>query len=417
MKQKLLLLVALLCSAFSAQAATAVSYPGQTITSTSDYYFLLNTNQNKFLNLGANGAVSLGTAANTAWCITKNDDGTYTIGSNGKYIYIKVTNSDDTTLAYIAPEQDNTNNGGSKNLYAKLSNSNQNYASYKGRRTNSYQFFDYIETTSWLGTPMKYAGVLMWDTNNNNITTLMALNEKWPWERQLTENNSTKSMWVLVKFDNMKANMTISKAAEYGTFVAPFDVTLPVGVTAYQVKSITEADNTADDYVEGDIYTLNLKAVAGAQATTMTLPANTPVIVHAAALNETLSQDFYGNPTGTENANRDRFLTGTYELQEAVPGSYILQYEQERAAFLLVSGEEELYCGKNRAYLTLPEDVAAAGIKAFNLSGIETGITRIPVADSKELRDNAIYDLTGRRLAEKPARGLYIQNGKKILVK
>ena len=211
--------------------------------------------------------------------------------------------------------------------------------------------------------------------------------------------------------------MTISKTAEYGTFVAPFSVDLPVGVTAYQVESFTEADNTADDYVEGDIYTLNLKAVAGAQATTMTLPANTPVIVHAAALNETLSQDFYGNPTGTENANRDRFLTGTYELQEAEVGTYILQYEQERAAFLLVSGEEELYCGKNRAYLTLPEDVAAAGIKAFNLSGIETGITRIPVADSNELQDNAIYDLTGRRLAEKPARGLYIQNGKKILVK
>ena len=47
----------------------------------------------------------------------------------------------------------------------------------------------------------------------------------------------------------------------------------------------------------------------------------------------------------------------------------------------------------------------------------EPKITRIPVADSNELQDNAIYDLTGRRLAEKPARGLYIQNGKKILVK
>ncbi|MBR3547654.1 MAG: hypothetical protein IKN86_08830 [Bacteroidaceae bacterium] len=415
MKQKLLLLVALLCSAFSAQAGP-VSYPGQTITSTSDYYFLLNTSENKFLNLSANGTVSLGDAK-TVWCITKNADDTYTIGSNGKYIYIKATNDNYTTLAYIAPEQDNTNNGGSKNLHAKLSDSNQNYASYNGRRTNSYQFFDYIETTTLIGTKMRYAGVLMWDKDNNNKNTLIALWEEWPWTQQVTENNKSKSMWVLVKFDNMKANMTISKAAEYGTFVAPFDVTLPADVTAYQVESFTEADNTADDYVEGDIYTLNLKAVAGAQATTMTLPANTPVIVHAAALNETLSQDFYGNPTGTKNANTDGFLTGTYELQEAEVGTYILQYEQERAAFLLVSGEEELYCGKNRAYLTLPEDVAAAGIKAFNLSGIETGITRIPVADSNELQDNAIYDLSGRRLAEKPARGLYIQNGKKILVK
>ena len=31
--------------------------------------------------------------------------------------------------------------------------------------------------------------------------------------------------------------------------------------------------------------------------------------------------------------------------------------------------------------------------------------------------DTAIYDLNGRRLHEKPARGLYIQGGKKYLVK
>ena len=29
----------------------------------------------------------------------------------------------------------------------------------------------------------------------------------------------------------------------------------------------------------------------------------------------------------------------------------------------------------------------------------------------------AIYDLQGRRLSEKPAKGLYIEDGKKILIK
>ena len=416
MKQKLLLLVALLCCAFSAQAG-AVSYPGQTITSTSDYYFLLNTFENKFLNLSANGTVSLGDAK-TVWCITKNADDTYTIGSNGKYIYIKATNDNYTTLAYIAPEQDNTNNGGSKNLHAKLSDNNQNYASYNGRRTNSYQFFDYIETTTLIGTKMRYAGVLMWDKDNNNKKTLIALWEDWPWTQQVTENPSTKSMWVLVKFDNMKANLTVSGKAQYGTFVAPFDVTLPDGITAYQVE---DYDETA--------YLINLNPVAGAGTTTATLSANTPVIVENLT-GETITKDYWGNPTGTENENKntDGFLTGSYTLQNAPTGSYLLQYrpkagtaDEYETIFLLVSEEKPLQCGQNRCWLTLGDaEIEPAGVKSFKLNGTATGIVDIPVLDKKDgniLSDTDIYDLSGRRLSEKPARGLYIQNGKKILVK
>ncbi len=32
-------------------------------------------------------------------------------------------------------------------------------------------------------------------------------------------------------------------------------------------------------------------------------------------------------------------------------------------------------------------------------------------------QDNTIYDLSGRKLTEKPAKGIYIQGGKKFFVK
>ena len=405
MKQKLLLIVALLCSAFSPLRSADVR--GVAIpTNKSGVYLAHIYNNNKYLYMTASNTLAwMSQVPSNKWCITYNaENKTFTLSRRSMSIYLAWgSNGND-----AAKFGDNTTSG-SCELYGTYTTKN----TYNGA---NYMFY--------LWDREKQKALLLSAPASGETGPLQAVREDMG---TLLDDEDPAfpaghlEKWLLVDVESAdgenKANMTISKTAEYGTFVAPFSVDLPVGVTAYQVESFTEADNTADDYVEGDIYTLNLKAVAGAQATTMTLPANTPVIVHAAALNETLSQDFYGNPTGTENANRDRFLTGTYELQEAEVGTYILQYEQERAAFLLVSGEEELYCGKNRAYLTLPEDVAAAGIKAFNLSGIETGITRIPVADSNELQDNAIYDLTGRRLAEKPARGLYIQNGKKILVK
>ena len=35
----------------------------------------------------------------------------------------------------------------------------------------------------------------------------------------------------------------------------------------------------------------------------------------------------------------------------------------------------------------------------------------------KETTDDSIYDLQGRRLKQAPAKGVYIKNGKKVMVK
>lgn len=71
--------------------------------------------------------------------------------------------------------------------------------------------------------------------------------------------------------------------------------------------------------------------------------------------------------------------------------------------------------GAHKAYLKLAKSTPAGSqaVKGFPFNGTTTGIEQIEAgADAK----NAIYDLSGRRV-NKAAKGIYILNGKKVLVK
>ena len=65
-----------------------------------------------------------------------------------------------------------------------------------------------------------------------------------------------------------------------------------------------------------------------------------------------------------------------------------------------------------RAYLAIEKTEAA--VKGFSITDLETGIGHVKGQVTAE--DGAVYDLQGRR-AEKLVRGMYIQNGRKFIVK
>jgi hypothetical protein len=69
--------------------------------------------------------------------------------------------------------------------------------------------------------------------------------------------------------------------------------------------------------------------------------------------------------------------------------------------------------GAFRAYFEIAD---GASIKAFNLNlGDETGLDLIPALAQD---DSAWYSLDGKRLSGKPCqKGIYIQNGKKVIIK
>ena len=192
--------------------------------------------------------------------------------------------------------------------------------------------------------------------------------------------------------------LAVSKDANIGTFVAPYDVTLPEGVTAYKVSQ-TGTDNI----------TLAEVATGGS-----TLTANTPVILKTDGLENTLTKDYYDVITGTENANSDGYLTGCYSAL-ALPTdgtAYVLQWNStdSKAEFRKVTSATTATAG--RCYLTLSAESPARQLVRF--SGDET--TAISEIASGMNNDQTVYNLRGQKVMQ-PQKGIYIIHGKKTIVK
>ena len=69
----------------------------------------------------------------------------------------------------------------------------------------------------------------------------------------------------------------------------------------------------------------------------------------------------------------------------------------------------------NKAYLVVPKSEQTARIQGFSFEdGIVTGIANM----NREamINNGSVYNMKGQRVAQ-PAKGLYIQNGKKVVVK
>ena len=190
--------------------------------------------------------------------------------------------------------------------------------------------------------------------------------------------------YVVVHLGYDRAVLSVSDA-KYGTFAAPVDITLPSGVTAYKVTSV---DNTG-------VLELTKAAEAGE-----TLTAGTAVVV-ASESPASAEAYFYT----TETSTTTDLLTGVYEATDIKSG-YVLQNQSGEVGFYRV--DSEITVPANRCYLT-----ARAGVKALVFpDGTQTSISAIQANDEKAV----MYDLSGRRVS-KATKGIYITNGKKVLVK
>ena len=198
-------------------------------------------------------------------------------------------------------------------------------------------------------------------------------------------------------------NVTLNQAVgidngdqNIGTFSAPFATVVPEGVTAYVVY---EAGNSAK---------MTEFATAG-----QAIPANTGVLLYGSATNalmvpatsETQAAVAEGKTNMLGNsAGADKDMTN-------VDGAYILgkPADADKVAFYHCSGGT---LAMNKAYLDLSTSGAAA--LEIDFGGEATGLTNLNIATEKA---SPIFDLSGRRVMNVQKGGLYIQNGKKFIVK
>lgn len=185
--------------------------------------------------------------------------------------------------------------------------------------------------------------------------------------------------------------VTIS-AAKYATFFAPVAVTVPAGVTAHTVT------------INGDWVTLSEALEV--------IPANTGVVLYsetAGTYNLTITEDveaIEGNALLGSVAATYYTTAGTYYALGVV--------DNEVGFYKDAFNNSRFQNNSHKAYLYVPNTSAASAFK-FRF---EDGTTAIESVLNNGADANApIYDLSGRRVNNAVKGGIYIQNGKKFIVK
>ena len=165
------------------------------------------------------------------------------------------------------------------------------------------------------------------------------------------------------------------------TIVTAADVTLPSGLTAYVVSANADGKATLQE-VESMV-------------------ANEPYILKGAEDTYTL--------TVTESASAPTINQLRISDENTGNGVYVLANKTNGVGFYKWNGGS---LGAGRVYLPASSLAAEFDFIGFEGDGISTGIEAV----EQTTVDGVYYNLAGQRVAQ-PAKGLYIVNGKKVILK
>lgn len=191
------------------------------------------------------------------------------------------------------------------------------------------------------------------------------------------------------------SNSFIATTASYsrtfdglGMMVLPFVATIPEGVKVYTMQS-----STTD--------------VTCTQISNAIIPVNTPVLVQGSG-----TFKFEGSGVvSTPHALKVNNMVGVYISNVAPANSYTLKTVDGVTAFYRVNSGSEPTISPFRAYLSFNSINAATFIPLkFILTGVEPNRIESGMVDPNK----PIFDLLGRQINQ-PKKGIYIQDGKKIL--
>lgn len=227
----------------------------------------------------------------------------------------------------------------------------------------------------------------MW-TSKHTVFTDLVLKKAVAEEVTIDENATT------VPTANEYANVTLTrtlKGGAWNTFSVPFNMDIPEGWTVKEFDSAT--DNV-----------LTFK-----EATTIV--AGKPYMVRPTAdvVNPTFEGVTVQSIEGTADGKGDyKFAAQLYNKTLATDGTVAYMTTDGQIKKLTSGGIKGL-----RAYFIIPADVNPSGVRIAFTDGEMTGIesmSNVPTTDDR------YYDLQGRRVLQ-PAKGIYVVNGKKVIVK
>lgn len=236
------------------------------------------------------------------------------------------------------------------------------------------------------------------------------------WAKNIELANAANNATVIAdnngKLTNVTlADRTLTKDGNWNTICLPFNVTaaqLAETTHPFYGATIMEMQNTTS--LENGVLTLNF-------ATATAIEAGKPYLIKWASGSDIVAPVFNGvtitSTTPTEVTSTDGKVTfvGQYN-------PFTIDSSNKDCILMLGSGNKIGYSKNDRtlkcfrAHFQI-NDVNA--VREFNMNfGDET--TNIQQVESGKLKVEGYYDLQGRKVAQ-PTKGLYIVNGKKVVVK
>lgn len=237
---------------------------------------------------------------------------------------------------------------------------------------------------------------------------IMVLNEGATSLTITLKNSSTDSNARVddLELSTYVGNFNITEAG-YGTYYSSKAYTMPKGVKGY---TITGNEGTSlvmnEAYAAGDV-----------------VPAKTALVVEGAA-----NKYYTLVAKSTELTPANNKLHGSDEAEMTyVDGTnvkyYKLSYNNEGNNLGFYWGSENgaaFTNGAHKAYLALNSETLLSQSRGFSLADLAHGVTTgINTTVKSATQSNFIYDLNGRRInsLNGAAKGVYIMNGQKVLVK
>lgn len=211
-----------------------------------------------------------------------------------------------------------------------------------------------------------------------------------------TPNNQTSAFRLEAAPQKNKIKTTAltvgTVSANVATYSSPFPVKLPNGVDAYIAKQ--DGENIV------------LQKITGA------LPANTGVILSSEKDRTYIPTARTTETLATVNTADNMLKPTTGNAVEANVNAYILSKNGNTAVFKKLKSDARTIA-QYKAYLEL-NGVQSAQLMKFAFAGSDlTGIQNVTETSAKS---KTAYDLAGRKVG-KLQKGIYIVNGKKVIVK
>ena len=200
------------------------------------------------------------------------------------------------------------------------------------------------------------------------------------------------------------------------------DYGITEGSTLSIIVKVTANEGTTGEYwatcynsktsftAAGDNTTVFQAALSGDQLTLTEVPNREIPAGKAVILKSSTATINLTPATTTQTLDGNQLQGTTAEMTGAAGNIYVLNKGTNGVGFYKLSTSGTI--GANKAYLTY--DGSSSSARAFFRFDEATGIEMPTVEDVNA--DAVVYDLQGRRV-QNPTKGLYIVNGKKVVIK